>query len=186
MAQDYYQILGLPRNATPEEIKAAYRKLALKLHPDRNPGDKSAEERFKQVNEAYEVLSDSKKRQLYDHYGHAGVQAGGPGPFAGAPSQEFGDIFGDIFESFFGGAGRGRRGRGQRGDDLKYEMEIDLEQAFHGAQVPISFMRWQGCKICGGTGASPGTGRKTCSRCNGSGRIQFSQGFFSLSQTCSQ
>jgi molecular chaperone DnaJ len=183
MPADYYQVLGVPRNATLDEIKGAYRKLALRFHPDRNPGNKAAEETFKEINAAYEVLSDAKKKQLYDQYGHAGLQQGGPGPYAGAGVGDFGDIFGDIFENFFGGA-RGGPHRGQRGNDLKYELEVDLEQAFSGTQLPVSFMRWESCKPCGGSGATLGTGRKACGRCHGSGRIQFSQGFFSLSQTC--
>ena len=188
---DYYTVLGVARNSSAEEIKAAYRRLALKHHPDRNPGDKSAEDKFKEINQAYEVLSDPKKKTLYDQYGHAGVGQGGQGPFAGRPGaggqQDFGDIFGDIFENFFGGEGGpggGRGRRGQRGSDLKYELEDDLEQAFHGVEMPVNFPRWENCKSCAGQGASPGTGRKSCPRCAGAGRIQFSQGFFSLSQTC--
>ena len=189
MANDYYSTLGVARNANLDEIKAAYRKLALKHHPDRNPGNKAAEEKFKEINQAYEVLADPKKKALYDQYGEAGVSqgAGARGPFGGGHGADVNDIFGDIFENFFGGQGQGGgrgRGRGQRGNDLKYEMEVDLEQAFRGAELPVNFPRWETCKSCGGNGAQPGTGRKTCGRCGGAGRIQFSQGFLSLSQTC--
>lgn len=184
MPTDYYQVLGVPRNATADEIKAAYRRLALKVHPDRNPGDKTAEGKFKEVNSAYEVLSDPKKRQSYDQHGHAGVAQGAEGFGGAGPGQDFGDIFGDIFENFFRGQGRGTR-RAQRGADLKYEMPIELEQAYHGAEKPITFQRLETCPPCGGTGARPGTGRRTCAKCNGSGRVQFSQGFFAMTQTCS-
>lgn len=189
MAQDYYSILGVPRNASEAEIKSAYRKLAMKYHPDRNPGNKEAEAKFREANAAYEVLSDEKKRRLYDQYGEAGVSgaaAGGPGfggfqgGFAGA---DVGDMFGDIFESFFGG-GAGR-GRASRGNDLKYEVEVTLEDAFKGSQVPLRFERVEACDACGGTGAKSG-GVKRCPGCRGSGRVQFSQGFFSMSQTCPQ
>lgn len=192
MASDYYKLLGVPRNATDAEIKAAYRRLALRYHPDRNSGDKEAEGRFKEINSAYQVLSDSQKRQLYDHYGEAGVAAGsaqgagGPGfgGFRGAPG-DFGDLFGDIVESFFGGGGgRGRRSR--RGADLKVEAEIDLEEAYRGTVVKVQYDRLAACSKCGGSGAKPGTGRKRCAACRGSGRIQFAQGFFTMSQACPQ
>ncbi len=192
MPKDYYQTIGVPRNATESEIKAAYRKMALKYHPDRNPGSKEAEQKFKDVNEAYQVLSDSKKRQLYDQYGEAGVSAGagaGPGGFGGFQgAPDMGDIFGDIFENFFGGAGGGggRRSQARRGADLRYEATIDLEEAYHGTTVTVEYERVASCPKCGGTGAKPGTGLKRCTGCHGAGRVQFSQGFFSLSQTCPQ
>ncbi|MBI4051456.1 MAG: molecular chaperone DnaJ [Elusimicrobia bacterium] len=187
MPSDYYQLLGVPRNATADEIKSAFRRAALKYHPDRNPGNKQAEEKFKELNEAYEVLSDPKKRQLYDQFGHAGVQGqgGGPGFGGGFENVNFGDVFGDIFESFFGG-GRAQRGRGRRGADLKYDVEVSLEDAYHGTQIPISFERTELCDACGGAGAKPGSGLKRCPTCKGSGRVQFAQGFFSLTQTCGQ
>ncbi|MBI4057029.1 MAG: molecular chaperone DnaJ [Elusimicrobia bacterium] len=187
MASDYYQLLGVPRNATADEIKSAFRKAALKYHPDRNPGNKQAEEKFKELNEAYEVLSDTKKRQLYDQFGHAGVSAGGgqagPGGFGGVEGAGFGDVFGDIFENFFSG---GQRSRTRKGADLKYEVEISLEDAYHGTQIPVHFERTELCDVCGGLGAKPGSGLKRCTTCKGSGRVQFAQGFFSLTQTCGQ
>ncbi len=194
MAEDYYSLLGVARNATEAEIKTAYRKLAMKHHPDRNPGDKAAEEQFRKINSAYEVLSDPKKRQIYDHYGEAGVSgagAGGPNPFAGAggfggAGVDVNDVFGDLFESFFGGAaGAAGRGGGQRrGADLKVEIEVSLEEAYEGKQVPLNFERTAACKTCKGSGAKPGAAPKRCGRCRGSGRVQFSQGFFSMSQAC--
>jgi molecular chaperone DnaJ len=205
MAEDFYKLLGVARNATEGEIKAAYRKLALKYHPDRNPGNKEAEEKFKEINQAYEVLSDAKKRQMYDQFGQAGVgggAGGGQGPFGfggfGQGQGGFqgfegaGDIFGDIFENLFQGGGGGmgggggRRGR-ERGDDLRVAVEVTLEQAARSdTKIPIRFARNESCPTCKGTGAKPGTGVKTCSACRGHGRVQFSQGFFSMSQTCPQ
>lgn len=184
---DYYHLLGVPRNATADEIKSAFRKLALKYHPDRN-SDKSAEEKFKEINEAYEVLSDTGKRRVYDQYGHEGVRASasGAGPgFGGFQGAEFGDIVGDIFESVFGeGMHGGRRPRSRRGADLKYDVEITLEEAFSGVHVPVAFERTDICQVCGGSGARPGFGLKRCSTCRGTGRVQYAQGFFSLTQTC--
>jgi molecular chaperone DnaJ len=196
---DYYELLGVPRNATEAEIKKAYRKIALKYHPDRNPGNKKAEQKFKEANSAYEVLSDAKKRQLYDQYGEAGVSgaAGGPGGpggfpggFPGGAGVDAGDIFGDLFENFFAGGfggpgGGGRRQRAKRGHDLKYEVEIDLEDAYEGTRFPLKYDRVEPCGTCDGSGAKPGTGLRRCSTCNGSGRVQFSQGFFAMTQTCS-
>jgi molecular chaperone DnaJ len=196
MAEDYYSLLGVGRSATEAEIKSAYRKLAMKYHPDRNPGDKKAEEQFRRINSAYEVLSDAKKRQLYDHYGEAGVSgAGGAGPFgAGGPfggagaGVDVGDVFGDLFESFFGGqGGGGGGGRGQRrGADLKAQVEISLEDAYAGTQSALHFDRNAPCGTCHGSGAKPGAQPKRCAQCRGSGRVQFSQGFFSMTQTCPQ
>jgi len=192
---DYYDELGVPRNATEAEIKKAYRKLALKFHPDRNPGDKGAEKKFKQVYSAYEVLSDSKKRRLYDQYGEAGVSGagsgpGGPGGFGGFPGggADAGDLFGDLFESFLAGGvggGRGRRSRARRGHDLRYEVEVTLEEAFEGTRHPLKYDRVEACGTCDGVGAKPGSGLKRCAQCGGSGRVQFSQGFFAMTQTCS-
>ncbi len=185
MAEDYYSLLGVPRNATDAEIKSAYRKLAMKHHPDRNPGNKEAEAKFRQINGAYEALSDAKKRKLYDQYGEAGVNAGG----AGGPGFEgFGqgvdvnEVFGDLFENLFGGQG-GRR-RTAHGNDLKYETTISLEDAFKGAQLPLHFQRVESCGGCRGSGGKPGSGVKRCTQCRGSGRVQVSQGFFAMSQTC--
>lgn len=184
MAEDYYNLLGVPRNASPAEIKAAYRKLAMKFHPDRNPGNKDAEENFRRINTAYEALSDAQKRKVYDAYGEAGLSGGGQAGFGGAGAgADVGEMFGDLFEQFFGGEG-GRRSR--RGNDLKYEVEISLEDAFKGDQVPLQFQRVEACETCRGTGAKPGSGAKRCPQCRGSGRVQFSQGFFSMTQTCGQ
>jgi len=190
VAKDYYETLGVPRNATEAEIKAAFRKLALKFHPDRNPGNKEAEERFKVVNAAYETLSDPKRRQLYDQYGEAGVQGAGAGRGGFEGFQGFGgmsgdpsEVFGDLFENFFGQMGGGRS-RARRGHDLKYEILISLEDAYQGAQQHLEYERIESCSACGGSGARPGTGLKRCATCRGAGRVQYSQGFFSMSQTC--
>lgn len=192
---DYYDLLGVPRNADEAEVKRAYRKQALKYHPDRNPGDAKAEAKFKEVNQAYEVLSDPGKRRLYDQFGEAGVQqgagAGAGNPFSGfggmGGGADVGDIFGDIFENFFqgGGGSQSRRKRARRGHDLKYEVEVTLEEAFEGTRLPLKYERVEGCSTCDGSGAKPGTGLKRCGTCGGSGRVQFSQGFFAMTQACS-
>jgi len=180
--KDFYEVLGVPKNASDDEIKKAYRKLAMKYHPDRNQGDAAAEGKFKEVKEAYEMLSDPEKRSAYDQYGHAGVDpnmrggAGGPGGFGDA----FGDIFGDIF-----GGGQRRGGRQvYRGNDLSYAMEITLEEAAAGKDSQIRIPSWDDCNACDGTGAKPGTQAKTCTTCHGSGQVQMRQGFFSVQQTC--
>ncbi len=194
--RDYYEVLGVAKNASDEDIKKAYRKLAMKHHPDRNQGDdaKKSEDKFKEAKEAYEMLSDSQKRAAYDQYGHAGVDPnmagggfrGGPGPEGfGGFAEAFGDIFGDIF----GGAGGARRagGGGQqvyRGADLSYSMEISLEEAAHGKDTQIRIPSWEGCETCHGSGAKPGTSAKACSTCGGSGTVHLRQGFFSIQQTC--
>ena len=188
MPEDFYSLLGVPRTASEAEIKSAYRQLAMKLHPDRNPGDKKSEEKFRKINGAYEALSDPKKRQLYDQYGEAGLAAGagaggGAGPFGGGV--DVGDVFGDIFESFFGGEGGGSR-RPRRGADLKIETAVSLEDAYGGTEAELRFDRVQSCRACEGSGARKGTGAKRCPQCRGSGRVQFSQGFFSMSQVCGQ
>ncbi|PKO42631.1 MAG: molecular chaperone DnaJ [Betaproteobacteria bacterium HGW-Betaproteobacteria-3] len=191
--RDYYETLGVPKNASEEEIKKAYRKLAMKHHPDRNQGDaaKAAEARFKEAKEAYEMLSDAQKRAAYDQYGHAGVDPnmrgpGGPGAEGfGGFSEAFGDIFGDIFGGQRGAAGGGRGGRQVfRGSDLSYAMEVSLEEAAHGKEAQIRIPTWDACETCHGTGAKPGTQAKTCSTCNGAGAVQMRQGFFSVQQTC--
>jgi molecular chaperone DnaJ len=190
MAEDYYSLLGVARNATDAEIKAAYRKLAMKHHPDRNPGDKGAEEKFRRINSAYEALSDSKKRKLYDQYGEAGVNGGGGGFGGGQGFEGFGqgvdvnEVFGDLFENFFGGQGGGGGRRRARGADLKYEAELTLEDAFKGVQLPLKFSRAESCATCTGSGAKPGSHPKRCATCRGSGRVQLSQGFFSMAQAC--
>ena len=186
--RDYYTVLGVTKNATDDEIKKAYRKLAMKFHPDRNQGDgaKKAEEEFKEAKEAYEMLSDPQKRAAYDQYGHAGVDPnmgrGGPGADGfGGFAEAFGDIFGDIF-----GAGGARRGGQQvyRGSDLSYAMEITLEEAAHGKDSQIRIPSWESCETCSGTGAKPGTSPKVCSTCAGAGQVTMRQGFFSIQQTC--
>jgi molecular chaperone DnaJ len=188
--RDFYEILGVPKNASEEDIKKAYRKLAMKHHPDRNQGDSSkvAEEKFKEAKEAYEMLSDAQKRAAYDQYGHAGVDpnrggAGGPGAEGfGGFAEAFGDIFGDMF-----GQQRGRAGGGRqvyRGSDLSYAMEITLEEAAKGKDAQIRIPSWDNCDTCKGTGAKPGTQVKTCGTCAGSGNVQMRQGFFSVQQTC--
>jgi len=196
--RDYYTVLGLNRDASDEDIKKAYRKLAMKHHPDRNPEDKSAEEKFKEAKEAYEVLSDVKKRGAYDQFGHAGVDpsagfgAAGARGF-GAGGEGFGgfaDAFGDIFGEIFGGVGpRGGRGRGNgvyRGADLRYNLELSLEDAARGTEAKIRIPALELCATCHGSGAKPGTQPKTCPACHGQGQVRVSQGFFSIQQTCPQ
>jgi molecular chaperone DnaJ len=180
--RDFYQVLDVARTATEAEIKKAYRRLAMKYHPDRNPDDKEAEERFKEAKEAYEVLTDAQKRAAYDQYGHAGVDAArGGGGFSAADA--FGDILGDVFGDIFGG---GRRGRTQvfRGADLRYGLELDLDQAVFGDSVEIDFQTLGECDTCGGSGAAKGSAPVTCETCGGHGQVRMSQGFFSVQQTC--
>ena len=191
--RDYYEVLGVSRTATPDEIKKAYRKLAVQFHPDKNPGDKASEEKFKEATEAYEALGDEKKRAAYDQFGHAGLGQGGPGGF-GAGGFDFGggqgfgninDVFGDIFgEIFGGGRGGGRAGRGARGTDLRYNMTVTFEEAAFGCEKTINIPKESSCKTCAGTGARPGTNPETCKTCRGSGEVRFQQGFFTLSKTC--
>jgi molecular chaperone DnaJ len=179
--RDFYEVLGVAKNATDDEIKKAYRKLAMKHHPDRNPDGKGVADKFKEAKEAYEMLADPQKREAYDRYGHAGVDpnmGGGGGGFADA----FGDIFGDIF-----GGGRGGRGSGPqvyRGADLRYNLEITLEQAAHGFDTTIRVPSWDECEPCHGSGAKPGTEPITCPTCGGHGQVRMQQGFFSIQQTC--
>ena len=182
---DYYEMLGVNRKASDDEIKKAYRKLALKYHPDRNPGDKQAEEKFKQVSEAYQILSDSNKRAQYDQFGHAAFGDGGP--FAGGFdfTAGFEDIFGDVFGEFFGGATGRRRGR-SRGDDLRYNLTLSFEEAVSGTEKKIKIPRQGTCESCNGNGARPGTAPQTCPTCRGRGQVSFQQGFFSVSRTCNQ
>lgn len=185
--RDYYEVLGVARGASEEEIKKAYRKLALKFHPDRNPGNKEAEEKFKEASEAYEVLSTAQKRQAYDQFGHAGVGAGGGG--GGFDASGFGnvnDIFGDLFGDFFGMGGRGGRGgsRSGRGSDLRYNMKVSFHDAAFGAEKTITIPRETVCEGCKGSGAKAGTAPEVCRACKGAGEIRFQQGFFTLSKTC--
>jgi molecular chaperone DnaJ len=179
--RDYYEILGVERGAGDSDLKSAYRKLAMKFHPDRNPGDIEAERRFRELNEAYEVLKDGDKRAAYDRFGHAAFEGGGPGFGA-----DFATSFADIFDDFFGMAG-GRRSRGsgrERGADLRYNMELTLEEAFHGKSAQIRIPTSVVCETCLGTGAKAGTKPKVCPSCGGLGKIRHAQGFFTLERTC--
>jgi molecular chaperone DnaJ len=188
--QDYYELLGVQRNASDEEIKKAYRKLAHKYHPDKNPDNQQAEERFKEINEAYEILSDAQKRRQYDTFGHAGVGAGGFEGFGGFDFGRggFGEAFSDIFEDFFGaGGGRGRgRVRPERGADLRFDLEVSLEDAVSGKETKIRIPKWEICDKCRGAGSEKPSGIKSCTACNGTGSVRFQQGFFSISRTCGQ
>lgn len=184
--RDYYEVLGVERRADDGELKRVYRKLALQYHPDRNPDDASAEERFKEVSEAYAVLTDPDKRARYDRFGHAGL--GGP---AGGPGADFGDLggftdlFNDLFGDIFGGARGGRRrGRGQRGADLRYNLEIDLDDVLHGVEPTIKIPKMRGCDTCSGSGAAAGSHAESCEHCGGAGQIVFQQGFFRVNRAC--
>ncbi|HLA77115.1 MAG TPA: molecular chaperone DnaJ [Vicinamibacteria bacterium] len=179
--RDYYEVLGVPRNASDQEIKSAYRKQALKYHPDRNPGDKQAEERFKEAAEAYAVLGDGEKRRRYDTYGHAGLGATAQG-FDPTIFADFGDILGDLFG--FGDLFGRRRGGPRRGSDLRYNLELGFEEAAFGTETNLQIPRLDNCKACGGNGAAPGTSPSTCSSCGGAGQVTFQQGFFSVARTC--
>jgi len=184
--RDYYKVLDVARDATEADIKKAYRRLAMKLHPDRNPDDKGAEEQFKEAKEAYEVLSDAQKRAAYDHYGHEGLEAqrgGGGGPGVN-PGEAFGDIFGDVFGDIFGGGRRGGRSQVFRGADLRYELELDLNQAVFGASIEIDVPKLCECETCQGSGAAKGSNPIQCETCHGSGQVRVTQGFFQLQQAC--
>jgi len=183
--RDFYEVLGVNRDVNDADLKKAYRKLAMKFHPDRNPGNAEAEEHFKEVQHAYEILSDAQKRAAYDQYGHAGVDpsmGAGPGAqgFDGF-ADAFSDIFGDIFG---GGGGRGGRSNVYRGADLRYNLEISLEEAARGADKTIRIPTQENCEACGGSGAKPGTQAKPCPTCGGAGQVRIQQGFFSIQQTC--
>ncbi len=192
--EDYYELLGVAKGAGEEELKKAYRKKAVQFHPDKNPGNKEAEEMFKKVSEAYEVLKDPEKRAAYDRYGHAAFQQAGGGPrgaggFGGGfhdPFDIFREVFGQggggIFEQFFGGEGNG--GGAARGSDLRYDLEITLEEAARGVEKEISFRRLGGCSHCRGTGAEPGSKKATCPTCRGAGQVTTSRGFFHVRQVC--
>lgn len=183
--RDYYETLGVERGASPDVVKSAYRKLAMKYHPDRNPGDVEAENRFKEASEAYSVLSDGEKRQRYDQFGHAGVGgAGQGGGFNPADFSDLGDVFGDIFGDLFGGGGRGGR-RVRRGSDLQYELEVEFEDAVFGTKTEIKFPRSETCETCSGSGAKPGTQPHVCGTCRGRGQVHIQRGFFAVSQPCS-
>ncbi len=187
--RDLYEVLDVARNATDAEIKKAYRRLAMKHHPDRNPDDAEAEAAFKEAKLAYEVLSDQRKRAAYDQFGHAGIDGspGGGGPGAGGfdPGDVFGDIFGDVFGDIFGGGGGRRRGtRVYRGADLRYQLDLDLEQAVGGTTANIDVPTLVACETCNGDGAAPGSTPETCGTCGGHGQVRMQQGFFSVQQTC--
>lgn len=181
--RDYYEVLGVPRNASEQEIKSAYRKLALKHHPDRNPGDRQAEERFKEASQAYGVLGDPDKRRRYDAYGHAGVAGTGGAGFDPTIFADFSDILGDFFG--FGDVFGRRRGP-RRGSDLRYNLEISFEEAAFGTETQIRIPRAEACAACSGSGAAPGTQPTTCPECRGAGQVTFQQGFFSIARTCGQ
>lgn len=186
--RDYYEVLGVSKGASEQEIKSAYRKMALQHHPDRNPGDKQAEDKFKEAAEAYSVLSDGEKRARYDRFGHAGVgaQSGGFGGFDPNVFADFSDILGDIFGfgDLFGGSSR-RGSRVQRGSDLRYDLEMSFEEAAFGTKTKIKVPRHEHCAECDGSGARKGSGPTTCTTCNGYGQVRFQQGFFSIARTCS-
>jgi molecular chaperone DnaJ len=189
--RDYYEVLGVARNASEADIKKAYRRLAMKHHPDRNPDDKSAEAKFKEANEAYEILANAQKRAAYDQFGHAGVDpsmaagARGGGFQGAAGSASFADIFGDVFGDIFGGGGGGgRRGQVYRGADLRYNLELSLEEAVRGTEVRIRVPTLETCDTCHGSGAKAGTSATSCATCGGHGQVRMQQGFFSIQQTC--
>ncbi|HBO83408.1 MAG: molecular chaperone DnaJ [Deltaproteobacteria bacterium GWC2_42_11] len=181
--RDYYEILGVNRNAADEDIKKAFRRLAHKCHPDKNPGDKEAEERFKEINQAYEVLKDEEKRANYDRFGFAGTGGGYRDVSDFGFGVDFQDIFGDVFGDFFG-AGRYKKARGQRGTDLRYDLEITFEEAAFGVDKKVKIPKTAKCSACDGSGAKPGTNAVTCPTCGGRGQMRYQQGFFSISKPC--
>lgn len=190
MPDNYYDLLEVPKNASPDELKKAYRKKAMKLHPDQNKDDPEAEEKFKQLNEAYDVLRDDQKRAAYDRYGADAFKAGGPGPGPGdfGGFNNFSDIFEDVFGDFMGGGGArpgGGGNRPSRGSDLQYTFEVSLEEAYKGKETTIKIPKHDSCKQCNGSGSEGGSGKETCPTCHGSGRIRMQQGFFTIERTCS-
>ena len=187
--RDYYDVLGVQKNSSPEQIKVAYRKLAVKHHPDKNPGDKSSEEKFKEASEAYHVLSDKERKQNYDNFGHAAFEngAGGRGGFGNFDfSNHFSDIFEDFFSDFGGGRGKRSRKSNFRGSDLRYDLSITLEEAYNGKKQDIKFSTSEKCNTCSGSGSKPGHDAGSCSMCGGHGQVRSSQGFFTVQQTCPQ
>jgi molecular chaperone DnaJ len=181
---DYYEVLGVSRQVSETELKTAYRKLAMKYHPDRNPGDAVAEERFKEASEAYQVLSDADKRAAYDRYGHAATGAGFGGGSPFAESADLGDIFGDLFGEMFGGGGQRRGSRVQRGEDLRYDITIEFEDAVFGKETEIKVRRRENCTACHGAGTTSGRGPTVCATCQGRGQLRYQQGFFSVARAC--
>jgi molecular chaperone DnaJ len=181
--KDYYSVLGVSKNASEVDLKKAYRRLAMKYHPDRNPDDDAAENNFKEAKEAYEVLADHEKRSAYDQFGHAGVDSSSG--VGGGAAAGFGDVFGDIFGDIFG-AGGGRRSGSARGSDLKYQLDLSLEDAVRGTETRIRVPTRVSCEACSGSGAKPGTSPTACGTCNGRGQVRMQQGFFSIQQTCPQ
>ncbi|MBH0016517.1 molecular chaperone DnaJ [Pseudoalteromonas sp. NGC95] len=184
--RDYYEVLGVSKDASERDIKKAYKRLAMKYHPDRTAGDKDLEIKFKEVKEAYEILTDDQKRQMYDQHGHAAFEQGGGGGHGGfgGGHGDFGDVFGDVFGDIFGGGGGRRQSRQQRGSDLRYNMDLSLEEAVRGKEVEIKVPTWVGCEACDGSGAKAGSKPKTCTTCHGAGQVQMRQGFFAVQQTC--
>ena len=184
--RDYYEALGVSKDASERDIKKAYKRLAMKYHPDRTAGDKDLEIKFKEVKEAYEILTDDQKRQMYDQHGHAAFEQGGGGGHGGfgGGHGDFGDVFGDVFGDIFGGGGGRRQSRQQRGSDLRYNMDLSLEEAVRGKEVEIKVPTWVGCEPCDGSGAKAGSKPKTCTTCHGAGQVQMRQGFFAVQQTC--
>ena len=185
MKKDFYKVLDVPKTATEAEIKKAYRRLAMKYHPDRNPDDAEAEGRFKEAKEAYEILTDAPKRAAYDQYGHAGLEAAAAGARGhGNTADAFSDIFGDVFGDIFGAARRGGHAQVFRGADLRYDLELDLHEAVFGHSVEIEVPKLSECETCHGSGAAKGSTPQTCDACGGNGQVRISQGFFQLQQTC--
>ena len=186
--RDYYDVLGVSKNASPDELKSAYRKLAVKYHPDKNPGDKVAEDKFKEASEAYGILSDKSKKENYDNFGHAAFEngGGGRGGFEGFSGADFSDIFEDFFGDFGGGSRRNSRRNNNRGSDLRYDLSISLEEAFKGKKQNIQFSTTEKCDTCKGNGSKPGYNPDRCTYCGGNGRVRTNQGFFTVQQTCPQ
>ncbi len=183
--RDFYEVLGVSRTASLDEIKKAYRKKAVQFHPDKNPGNKEAEEKFKEATDAYSVLSDSEARGKYDQYGHAAFEQGMGGGGFHADFSGFEDIFGDVFSTFFGGsAGGGKRGKGRSGNDLRYDMEVSFEEAAFGCEKEVTIGRRSTCEVCSGSGSAKGSSKERCSQCDGQGQIRIQQGFFTLARTC--
>lgn len=182
--RDYYEVLEVSKNAEERDIKKSYKKLAMKYHPDRTKGDKVKEETFKEIQAAYEVLKDDQKRAAYDQYGHAAFEQGGRGGHSGGGHGDFGDAFGDIFGDIFGGGRGGRQSRAQRGSDLRYNVELNLEDAVKGKSLEIKVPTYVSCEPCDGSGAKKGTSAKTCTTCHGHGQVQMRQGLFAVQQTC--